>query len=88
MNKSELVAAIAERTGKTKKDTNQFVDALLAVIKEELTAERKVNLSGFGKFETVQRKERRARNPKTGVSVTVPARRTVVFRPGTELKAF
>lgn len=86
MNKSELVAAIAEKTEFSKKDTEKLVKAFIDVVSEELTKGEKVQLVGFGTFETVQRAERQGRNPQTKETITIPASTAPKFKPGKALK--
>lgn len=86
MNKTELIAAVAEKTGMTKKDSEQAVTALLDTISDALVNEEKVQLVGFGTFECRQRAARQGRNPKTLEVIEVPAARVPVFKPGKALK--
>lgn len=86
MNKPELVAAIAEKTGLTKKDAEQYLSATVEVISDALAKGEKVQLSGFGVFETREREACIRRNPKTGEPVEVPATRVPVFKAGKLLK--
>lgn len=86
MNKSELVAAIAEETGFTKKDSEKAVKAFTDVITNELAQGEKVQLVGFGTFETVNRAERKGRNPQTKETITIPASIAPKFKPGKALK--
>ena len=80
MNKTELIAAAAEEAGVSKKDGQKFLDAMLAVMSEELVAGEKIQLSGFGTFETRLRKARMGRNPATNEPLEIPAARQVVFK--------
>jgi DNA-binding protein HU-beta len=86
MNKSELVAKVAETTQMTKKDAGKVVDAVIASIKQALIEGDNVQLLGFGTFETRHRAPRVGRNPKTGEVVHIEARTVPVFRPGKYLK--
>lgn len=86
MNKSELVAAIAEQAGFSKKDSEKAVKVFTNVITEELSKGEKVQLVGFGTFETVQRAERKGRNPQTKETITIPASIAPKFKPGKALK--
>ena len=86
MNKTELIAAVAEKTGLSKKDTEAAVNATLLTITETLKAEEKVQLVGFGSFEVKERPARVGRNPRTGESMTYPACKVPVFKPGKALK--
>lgn len=86
MNKAELAAAIAERTNLKKKDADAAVAAFTEVVIEELQKGEKVAISGFGVFETIERKEREGRNPKSGETLTIEASKAPKFRPGKNLK--
>jgi DNA-binding protein HU-beta len=85
MNKAELVNSLAERTGLTKTKSNEVVDTLVSVISETLKDGDKVTLVGFGTFTTTQRDARKGRNPKTGETLEIPAKRVAKFKPGSEL---
>ena len=86
MNKTELVAAVAAKTELSKKDAEKALSAILETVTETLAAGEKVQLVGFGTFETKQRNERTAKNPRTGETVTVPASRVPGFKAGQALK--
>ncbi len=87
MNKAELVAAVAEKTGFTKKDAEQAVNAFVASVEKALVAGDKVQLIGFGTFETRERKARQGRNPrKPGEVISIPASKAPVFKAGKALK--
>ena len=86
MNKSELIAAIANKTGVTKKDTEEVLSAFVDVVKETLKAEDKVQMIGFGTFECKKRAARIARNPRNGAEIEIPAAKTAVFKAGKALK--
>ena len=87
MNKSELVAAVAAKTGFTKKDTEITVNEALNAIEAELKKGGKVQLIGFGTFEVKSRKARQGRNPqKPGEVVKIPASKAPVFKAGKALK--
>ncbi len=86
MNKTELSAAVAEKTGMTKKDSEQAVSAVLSVIFDALVNGEKVQLTGFGTFECRQRAARLGRNPKTLEPIEVPAVRVPAFKPRKALK--
>lgn len=87
MNKTELIASMAEKTGLSKNDLNQAVKAFCDTITEALKANDSVNLVGFGSFIIAERKERKGRNPSTGEEITIPASKTVKFKTGKALKA-
>lgn len=87
MNKAELVAAVAEKTGFTKKDAENAVNAFVAAVEGALIAGDKVQLIGFGTFETRERKARQGRNPrKPGEVINIPASKAPVFKAGKALK--
>ncbi len=86
MNKTELIAAVAAKTGATRKDTEAMVNTVLDVITEELVAGGRVQLVGFGAFETKHREPRIGRNPKTREAVEIPATTVPVFKAGKALK--
>ena len=86
MNKTELVAAVAEKTGMSKKDSEKAVNAAFDSITEALAAGEKVQLVGFGAFEVKERNARVGRNPKTKEAIEIPATRVPVFKAGRALK--
>ena len=86
MNKNELISAVAEASGVSKKDTAAVLDALLAKITDAAANGDKVQLIGFGTFETREHGERTSRNPRTGEPVKVPACKAPAFKPGKAFK--
>lgn len=86
MNKAELIAAVAEKAGLSKKDTEAVINATLNTITAALQDEEKVQLVGFGSFEVKQREARVGRNPKTKEAIEIPATRVPVFKAGRALK--
>lgn len=84
-NKSELIALIAETTGFTKKDAEKALDATITSITTSVKS-GKVQLVGFGTFETKSRKARTGRNPQTGAEIKIPATNVVTFKAGKGLK--
>ena len=86
MNKSELVASIAESANLTKKDAENALNGFLSAVEGALSKGEKVQLVGFGTFEVRQRKAREGRNPQTGEKVKIAARKAVNFKAGTALK--
>jgi len=92
MNKTELVEKVAKKTGMTKKDSSMVVDAIFStapkegIIANELSAGRRVQITGFGTFMTRKRKKRMGRNPQTGEAITIPASRFPAFTAGKALK--
>lgn len=86
MNKTELVASVAEKAGLSKKDSEMAVNAVFECITESLKAGDKVALVGFGTFDVKDRAERLCKNPKTGEAVISPATRVPGFKAGKGLK--
>lgn len=86
MSKTELVAAIAEKTGLTKKDSEAAVNAFVETVTEQLKKGEKVHLIGFGTFEVSERAERVGRNPQTGAEMTIAASKVPKFKAGKALK--
>ena len=86
MNKSELIAAIAAKTGETKKDAEATLNAFVEVVTETLVKGDKVQLVGFGSFEVRKRAARKGRNPQTKEEIKIPASKAPVFKAGKALK--
>lgn len=86
MNKTELVAAISEKTELTKKDSEKALKALIDVVAEELKKGEKVQLVGFGTFEVAERAAREGRNPQTGKTMKIAACKAPKFKAGKALK--
>ena len=86
MNKSELIAAIATKTGETKKDAEATLNAFVNVVSETLAKGDKVQLVGFGSFEVRKRAARKGRNPQTKEEIKIPASKAPVFKSGKALK--
>ena len=86
MNKQELIAAAAEKTGFSKKDTEATLNAVLEAVVANLQDNEKVQLVGFGSFEVKRRAARIGRNPKTKEAIEIPASRAPVFKPSKSLK--
>ena len=86
MNKTELIAAVAEKTDLSKKDADAAVSAVLGAITDALKAGDKIQLVGFGTFEVRNRAAKQGRNPRTGESMTVPASKVPAFKAGKALK--
>ena len=86
MNKAGLIDAIAEKTA-TKKEAQDLVDTIWDTIKGSLKKEEDVAISGFGTFKVKQTKARMGRNPKTGETIQIPAKKKVAFRVSKELKS-
>ncbi|MBQ9749529.1 MAG: HU family DNA-binding protein [Clostridia bacterium] len=86
MNRNELISAVAEATGISKKDTSAVIGATLDKIAEAMVAGDKVQLVGFGTFETRERGERTGKNPRTGEEVKIAACKAPAFKAGKALK--
>ena len=86
MNKSDIIAAIAAKTGETKKDAEATVNAFIDVVTESLAKGEKVQLVGFGSFEVRKRAARKGRNPQTKEEIKIPASKAPVFKAGKALK--
>ena len=86
MTKTDLIAAVAEKTGLKKKDAEAAVSAVLSTVAENLAKGEKVSLVGFGTFEVKERAERDGRNPSTGESIKIAASKRPVFTAGKALK--
>ena len=86
MNKSDLVAAIAAKTGDTKKGAEDSLNAFVSVVTEALAKGDKVQLVGFGSFEVRKRAARKGRNPQTKEEIKIPASKAPVFKAGKAFK--
>ncbi|MBP3412648.1 MAG: HU family DNA-binding protein [Oscillospiraceae bacterium] len=86
MNKTELISAIAEKSGMTKKDAEKALAAVIDTLTDAMVQGDKVTLVGFGAFETKTREARMGRNPKTKEAIEIPATRIPVFKAGAALK--
>lgn len=86
MNKTELVAAVAEKAGLSKKDAEAALKAFTDVVSDELVKGEKIQLVGFGTFEVSERAAREGRNPKTGETMKIEASKTPKFKAGKALK--
>ena len=86
MNKTELVAAIAEKTDLPKKDAEKALKAFTDVVAEELKKGEKIQLVGFGTFEVSERAARTVRNPQSGEEMKIPASKAPKFKAGKALK--
>lgn len=82
MNKTELVAAMAERAGLTKADAAKALTAYVDVVKEQLAKGDSVSLIGFGTFSVTERPARMARNPRTGAEIKIEAKKAAKFKAG------
>lgn len=86
MNRKELIAEIAEKTGLAQKDAHAFLDGFVAVVKEAVGKGNDVSIVDFGQFCVAERAARKARDFKTGKEMMVPAMKTVKFKAGKSLK--
>lgn len=86
MNKTELIAAVAEKANLSKKDAEAAVSAVLDAVTDELVKGGKVQLIGFGPFEVRERAAKQGRNPKTGEAMQIPATKVPAFKAGNALK--
>lgn len=86
MNKTELIAEIAVKSGLSRKDAEKALNAALDTVTDALAAGDKVTLIGFGGFETKKREARVGRNPRTRETIEIPASRVPVFKAGKALK--
>ncbi len=86
MKKSEFVALVAEQVGLSKKDTEKTIDAVFAAVGDVIASGDKLQISGFGTFETKERAARTGHNPRTGEEISIDAATVPVFKPGKALK--
>ena len=86
MNKTDLIAAVAAKTGMTKKDAERVINASIETIEANLIKGEKVSLSGFGIFEVKAREARVGRNPRTKETIQIPATRLPAFKASKALK--
>lgn len=85
MNKVELINAVAEKAGMTKVDARKALDAMIEATKEELKKDGKIALVGFGTILVSNRPERQGRNPRTGKTIKIAAKKVVKFKPANNL---
>ena len=86
MNKTDLINAVAEKTGLSKKDSDKAVNAVIAAIVESVAREEKVQIVGFGTFEVRVRSARKGRNPRTKEEITIASSKLPSFKAGKALK--
>jgi len=86
MKKSELIAALAEQSGLKKVEAQKALDALIAIVGDELAKGEKVQIAGFGTFEVSERPAREGRNPRSGETLTIEASKAPRFKAGKALK--
>ena len=87
MNKTELIAAVAEKANLSKKDADNAVNAVIDTIIAQVAAEDKVQLVGFGTFEVRARNERKGRDPRSKQEITIPSSKVPAFKVGKAFKA-
>ena len=87
MNKTDMAASIAKKTGLTKKDSEKIIDAFIETVQESLVAGEKISLAGFGSFEVKQKAERMGVNPQTKKPIKIEATRAPAFKISKTLKA-
>ena len=85
MNKIELINAVAEKAGMTKVDARKAVDAIVEATKEELKKDGKIALVGFGTLSVTKRPARQGRNPRTGKTIKIAAKKVVKFKPAVNI---
>ena len=86
MNKAELVEAVSDKAGITKKQAGNVIDAITDTVKETLSKGERITLVGFGTFHVMERKAREGRNPRTGKKLEIPAKKVPKFRAGKNLR--
>lgn len=82
MNKTELIAAMAKKAGMTKVDSAKALNAYVDVVKDQLAKGEKITLIGFGTYSVVERPARTGRNPRTGKTIKIAAKKSAKFKPG------
>jgi len=86
MNKAGLVEEVSDKTGITKKQAGNVIDAITDTVKETLSKGERITLVGFGTFQVRQRKAREGRNPRTGKKLEIPAKKVPKFKAGKNLR--
>jgi integration host factor subunit alpha len=86
MTKAELVSIVSDKCSFSRQESVQIVDEVFQILKETLEKGEKVKISGFGNFITREKRARKGRNPKTGVNLTISARRVLTFKPSQKLR--
>jgi len=87
MTKSDIANSIHSATNLSKKDSSDILESVFSIMKDTLESGEKIKISGFGNFEISLKKDRIGRNPITGESITIEARKILTFKPSTVLKA-
>ena len=86
MTKADLIEKIAYQTYLSKSASEKALNGFLRVIQDALTMDGKLTMTGFGSFSVTERKERKGRHPQTGEELTIPAKKSIKFKPGKKLK--
>lgn len=86
MTKADIVESLSEKCGFTKKDSLEIIETVFNIMKSTLEKGEDIKISGFGKFEVKKKSDRRGRNPQTGETITIEARKVLSFKPSTILK--
>ena len=86
MTKADIFEKVSEVLGLKKKDSAELVEAVFSLIKSTLESGEKLKIAGFGNFEVKQKADRRGRNPQTGETITIEARRILSFKPSNVLR--
>lgn len=87
MTKADIVERIHEKIGFSKKESSEMLEAVFSLMKSTLESGEKLKIAGFGNFEVKQKADRRGRNPQTGETITIEARRILTFKPSQVLKS-
>ena len=87
MTKADIVEIISEKVGATKKEAQELTEVVFTILKQTLESGESIKISGFGRFEIKQKKDRTGRNPQTGKSMTIKARRILTFKSSALLRA-
>lgn len=86
MTKADLIERIHQTNGFSKKESSDLLETVLGIMKDTLEKGEKLKISGFGNFEVRQKRDRRGRNPQTGETITIEARRVLTFKPSSLLR--
>jgi integration host factor subunit alpha len=86
LTKADLAERLYEEMGLSKREAKEIVESFFEELRMALEAGESVKLSGFGKFDLREKKQRSGRNPKTGIEIPITARRVVTFKPGQKLR--
>ena len=86
MTKADIIESIRTTIGISKQDSYEMLEAVFSLMKDTLASGEKIKVAGFGVFEVKQKKDRRGRNPQTGETITISARKVLTFKPSEVLK--